>query len=66
MNGNVKPGYATTEFWLTVITNLITVVGALEGVINPETMAIILAVLNGVYGILRSLVKQPKITTLKE
>ena len=66
MNGNVKPGYATTEFWLTVITNLITVIGALKGVINPETMAIILAVLNGVYGILRSLVKAPKITTLVE
>ena len=65
-NNGVKPGWRCTEFWLTVITNLITIVGALKGIIKPETMVIVLAILNGIYGILRSLVKAPKITTLVE
>jgi len=65
MNG-VKPGIYTTEFWLTVITNLITIITTLKGMIPAETATIILAILNGLYTILRSLVKQPNITTLVE
>lgn len=66
MNNEVKSGIKTTEFWLTVVTNLITIIGTLKGVIPAETMAIILAVLNGIYTVLRSLVKQPQITTFVE
>lgn len=54
---NVKDGYKTTEFWLTIISNLITVTGAVQGVIDPKTAAIILAVLNGVYNLVRGIVK---------
>lgn len=54
---NVKPGYKTTEFWITVISNLITIVGAVQGMIDPKIAAIILAVLNGLYNLMRGLVK---------
>jgi hypothetical protein len=64
MDNQVKAGWKTTEFWMTLITNLVAVLGALNGVIPADTMAIILAVVNGVYGVLRALVKQPDITTL--
>ena len=38
---HMKSGYKTTEFWLTVCTNIITVVGALQGVLSAETAAIV-------------------------
>ncbi len=60
----MKAGIKTTEFWLTIITNLLAVVGVLEGVLPAQTAAVILAVLNGVYGVLRALQKTPDITTL--
>ena len=53
----MKPGWKTTEFWLTVLSNLAVVVGALEGVIPAEKMAIIIAVINGVYGVVRATTK---------
>lgn len=53
----VKPGWKTSEFWLTVITNLVTVIGTLHGVISPNVAAIALASLNGVYGIIRAITK---------
>jgi len=67
--GNVKEAYMksgvkTTEFWMTVVSNLVTIIGALGGNIEPEKAAILLAVLNGIYSVLRSLVKQPEITTV--
>jgi len=60
----MKAGIKTTEFWLTVVANLLIVVGALEQIIPADVAAVIVAVLNGVYGVLRALVKQPEITTL--
>ena len=53
-----KPGVQTTEFWLTLLSNAAAVVGALKGVIPPETAAIIMAVINSVYSTLRTLAKQ--------
>lgn len=53
----MKSGYKTTEFWLTVISNLITIAGALQGVIDAKTAAVMLAVLNGVYSVLRTVAK---------
>jgi len=64
--GGTKPGYKTTEFWLIVLSNLTTIVTALKGVISPEKSVVVLAILNGIYTILRSLVKQPNITTFVE
>lgn len=54
---NVKSGWKTSEFYLTILSNLITIAGALQGVIDPKTAAIILAVLNGLYTTLRTIAK---------
>lgn len=53
----MKTGYKTTEFWLVIITNLLAVVTAFNGLLDPKTAGIIVAVLNGLYAILRSVVK---------
>jgi len=52
-----EPGRKTTEFILVIISELIVVVGALGKIIPPETAAIIIATLTGVYNILRTLRK---------
>ena len=52
-----KEGYKTTEFWLTILSNLSAVIGALSGVIKPETAAIIIAAINAVYGFIRAITK---------
>jgi len=57
MNKKGKPGWKSTEFQLVAVTNLITTVQALTGVIPPEYAIVVLAVLNGVYAALRSYVK---------
>jgi hypothetical protein len=63
-NMQVKSGWRSSEFWMTVLTNVSTLVGALNGVIDPKTAAIIVAVTNCIYSILRSAVKNPDITTV--
>lgn len=53
-----KPGWKTTEFWLTVLgTNIPTLIGAISGVIPPKIAAVVLAVANGVYGLIRAITK---------
>jgi len=54
----VKPGWKTTEFWMTVIGNLVTVVGTLNGTIPPEKCAIIVSILNTIYTVLRTFAKK--------
>lgn len=56
---NVKSGWKTTEFYMTVVTQLLAVVAALNGVLDPKTAATIVAVLNAVYAVLRTLAKAP-------
>lgn len=53
-----KPGYKTTEFWLNILTNIITIVGTLKGVIPEQTAAIIIASANGIYGVVRAIAKK--------
>jgi hypothetical protein len=60
----VKSGYKTTEFWLVVVSNIGNVVTACAGLIPPSTAVIVSAVLNCIYTILRSAVKNPDITTI--
>lgn len=55
METTSKPGWKKSEFWLTILTNIITIVGSLQGVIPPETAAIILAVVNAIYSVLRTI-----------
>ena len=59
-----KPFYLSTRFWGTVATNLGTIITACNGWIAPQTATIILAVVNMVYTICKTLEAQPSITTL--
>lgn len=61
----VTPGWKTTEFWLTVLTNIITIAGSLQGIVPAQTAAIITAVANGVYGILRTITKSNSPSTVE-
>ena len=53
----MKSGKLSTEFWLVIVSNLMTVAAALQGAISAEAMAIIMAVLNGLYASLRTYLK---------
>lgn len=53
----IKPGWKTSEFWLTVIFNLVTILGTLKGVIPANIGTVALTVLNSVYGLIRAITK---------
>ena len=59
----VKAGWKTSEFWLVIVTNLIAVVGAIQGFIPATTVVIIMAALNAVYQFLRTITKGGGTTT---
>ena len=50
-------GIQTTEFALTCVVNVASLVGSLIGVIPPTVGLYIIAGINAVYGILRTVVK---------
>lgn len=56
-NVNVKTGWKTTEFWMAVLSGAGTVVGALTGVIPPQTAAYITAGISAAYGFVRAITK---------
>lgn len=53
----MKPGYKTTEFWLTLFSSILPAIGAMAGVIAPETAAVAGAAVTGVYNAGRALEK---------
>lgn len=53
----VSKGIQTTEFALTCVVNVASLVGSLTGLIPPEIGLYIIAGINAVYGILRTIVK---------
>jgi hypothetical protein len=53
----MKPGYKTTEFWGKVVLQLITIIGALKGTIDPDTATTATSILEGIYAIGRSVSK---------
>ncbi len=61
----MKPGYKTTEFWLTVATNLAAILCAFAGTLPPEKAAVCMAISNGIYAAARGLAKsqQPPTST---
>ncbi len=63
-NNSVKPGIRTTEFWMTIISVLLTVIGSIGNIIPPDTAAVIIAAMTGLYNVLRALTKAPEITTV--
>ena len=50
-------GIQTTEFALTCVVNVAGLVGSLTGIIPPAWALLIIASINAVYGILRTIVK---------
>jgi len=50
-------GIQTTEFILTVVVNVASLLGAIGGLIPPTVSVYIIAGINAVYGILRTIVK---------
>lgn len=53
----LKPGYLTTEFWLTVIVNVAALVAALTKNLSPHWAAIGATVSTGLYAIARGWAK---------
>lgn len=53
----VSKGIQTTEFILTCVVNVAALVGSLSGVIPPTIAIYVIAGINAVYGILRTIVK---------
>lgn len=55
----VRPGYKTTEFWLTVLSaNVAPAVLALSGALPPQYALVATAVGNGLYAVGRGIAKQ--------
>lgn len=52
-----KPGYRTTEFWVTTITSVAALVAALTSNLNPRYAALGAAVSEGLYAISRGITK---------
>lgn len=50
-------GIETTEFVLTCVVNVASLVGSLSGIIPATTAIYVIAAINAVYGILRTIVK---------
>ena len=54
---NVTPGWKTTEFWGKVAVQLFTVYGMMSGLLPADKAAMILGVMEALYGLARSIVK---------
>ena len=53
----MKRGIKTSEFWGKVVIQIIAIVGALSGTISPELATLVIGIIEGLYGIGRSIVK---------
>lgn len=53
----VKSGWKTTEFWVAIVGNLITVVSVAQGVLPAKYAVVAGSVLNGLYFVSRGLAK---------
>ena len=53
----ISKGIQTTEFALTLIVNIASIIASVSGLIPPSICLIVLAVVNAIYGILRTIVK---------
>lgn len=53
----VSKGIQTTEFLLTCVVNVASLVGSLTGLIPPTIAVYVMAGITAVYGILRTIVK---------
>lgn len=56
-NGGVKPGFTTTEFMVSMLAQIATVIQASAGAVAPETATILFMVSNAAFGLSRGLAK---------
>ena len=54
---NAKPGWRTTEFWVTTLTSVAALVAALASQLSPRYAALAAAVSEGLYALSRGLAK---------
>ncbi len=57
MQPTIKPGWKTTEFWVSTLTTVGMLLGTLVGVVPPQYTAIAAAFSAGAYAISRGLTK---------
>lgn len=55
---SAKPGYKTTEFWLTVATAVAGLLQAVAGALPPAQAAILITISTGLYTLSRGLAKK--------
>jgi uncharacterized membrane protein HdeD (DUF308 family) len=53
----VKSGWKSTEFWLTLAGNVAALLTTVSGIIEPQTGGWMLAICNGLYAISRGIAK---------
>lgn len=53
-----KPGFKTTEFWVTIATNVAAILAAIGGAMPAEKAGLLLVVANGLYAVSRGLAKK--------
>lgn len=58
-----KPGYRTTEFWVTTLTSLAAFIAALSSHLAPRYAAVAAAIASGLYALSRGLAKRPAVVT---
>ena len=54
----MKDGVKSTEFWLTLLSNLGVILGGLSGQVDPKVMMYSMAGINGLYATLRTIAKK--------
>ena len=58
-----RPGIRTTEFWLTLVSNVVTIATIAADILPSKYGVPLLAGVNVVYVVMRTLIKEPSITT---
>ena len=59
MDNEVKPGWKTTEFWITAIAAGLTMIQSMQGSIPHPWGEIVIAIMAAAYSIARTIAKKP-------
>ena len=53
-----KPGYKTTEFWLSIATTIASIAASIANILPAEKAGWLIAISNGLYAISRGIAKK--------